>query len=116
MRTLGHHPTRTDVQIFTIYMDSINIARRVLIRKYLLKIGYQPITSTVFDRTPWHHSLLPAPVRSARMLVQQDSVYKYVSNQFRFPTEAASPVPRGFRSTRNRLQTLLIYLSCSYPS
>jgi len=76
MRTLGHHPTDTMCKLFTIYMDSTDVARRVLVRKYLLKIGYQPITSIVFGHTPLHHSLLPAPVRSARMYVRQDSVYK----------------------------------------
>ena len=78
-RTCGHWaimPRAPMCKLFTIYMDSIDIAQRVLVRKYLLNIGYQPITSTVFGRIPWHHSLLPAPVRPARMHVRQDSVYK----------------------------------------
>jgi hypothetical protein len=78
-RTCGHWaivPRPPMCKLFTIYMGSIDIARRVLVRKYLLKIGYQPITSTVFGRTPWHRFLLPAPVCSAHMHVRQDSVYK----------------------------------------
>lgn len=63
-------------RLFTIYTDLIDIARMVVDQKYRLNIGYQPITSTVFGHTPWHDFLLPAHVRSVRMHVRQDSVYK----------------------------------------
>jgi len=77
--TCGHlaiMPRAPMCKLFTIYTNLIDVARTLVDRKYRLNIGYQPITSTVFGHTPWHDFLLPAHVRSVRVHVRQDSVYK----------------------------------------